>query len=77
MVLTGRIENGSIVLDGNPSLPEGATVAVTLNPVTSVKPKEGRRVELPLVPSANPGSVAMTSERIAEIMDEEDAAPRH
>jgi len=32
-----------------------------------------QRVQLPLVPSANPGSRALTAERVAEILSDEDA----
>jgi hypothetical protein len=36
--------------------------------------KHPRRVELPLVPSARPGSVDLTAERIGEILDEQAAS---
>ena len=71
-----RVQNGLVVLDGGVSLPEGASVSV-LHPVPSnVKPVVAkRRIQLPLVHCDQPGSVPLTSERIAEILDAEDAAP--
>jgi hypothetical protein len=78
MVVRGRVQKGVVVLEeGNP-LPEGAEVCVYY-PVPSqvVPPQSRRRIELPLVRTGQPGSVNLTGERIAEILDEEDAAPRH
>jgi hypothetical protein len=78
MVIQGRIQNGVVVLDGNSELPEGAVVAVVF-PAQPPKPQaaEGTRVQFPLVRSAQPASIDLTNDRIAEILDEEDAAPRH
>src|SRR5262249_20170951 len=69
--------NGVVVLDGGATLPEGTAVTVTpcTSPVIRVS-KHRRRVELPLVRSSEPGSVNRTGERIAEILDEEDAPAR-
>lgn len=76
MEIQGRVQNGLVVLDGGVSLPEGASVSV-LYPVPSrAKPVVAkRRIQLPLVHCDQPGSVHLTSERIAEILDAEDAAP--
>jgi hypothetical protein len=54
-------------------MPEGAAVTVKLrtSPVIRVA-KHQRRVEFPLVPSSAPGSIALTIERIGEILGEED-----
>jgi hypothetical protein len=77
MEILGHVCNGVIVLDGNPNLPEGATVTVLYPGVPSAPPAvERKRVSFPLVRSTQPGSVHLTNERIAEILDEEDAAPR-
>ncbi len=64
-----------VVLDGPMSLPEGAAVTVLLRarPVIRVA-KNQKQVEFPLVPSSAPGSVHLTNEMIAEILDEEDAS---
>jgi hypothetical protein len=71
MEILGRIHNGVVILEGNPTLPEGAVVSVTY-PVREApaSPREQRRVEFPLVRSVHPGSVQLTSERIHEILEE-------
>ena len=73
MEILGHLQNGVIVLDGSVSLPEGAavTVIVRSSPVMRFA-KNPKRVEFPLVHSTAPGSVHLTNERIAEILDEED-----
>jgi hypothetical protein len=77
MEILGHVRNGVIVLDGHPNLPEGAVVTVSYPALPSEPPAVGRkRVSFPLVRSTQPGSVHLTNERIAEILDEEDAAPR-
>ena len=75
MEIPGRIQNGVVVLDGSASLPEGAEVTVTLRtkPVIRVAKKQ-KRVEFPLVPSSAPGSIHLTNEMIADILDSEDAS---
>ena len=76
MEILGHVHNGVVVLDGNPKLPEGAVVTV-LDPAAPSPPPavERKRVPFPLVRSTQPGSVLLTNERIAEILDDEDAAP--
>jgi hypothetical protein len=74
MEITGRVQNGVVVLEGGSTLPDGMPVSVVprVSPVIRVA-KRQRRVVLPLVPSQNPGSVDLTGERIAEILDKQDA----
>jgi hypothetical protein len=62
-----------VVLDGSVSLPEGANVVVIYRsaPVIRVA-KNRKRVEFPLFPSSEPGTLDLTNERIAEILDEEE-----
>jgi hypothetical protein len=74
MEIRGRVQNGVVVLEGGSTLPDGMAVSVVprVSPVMRVARRQ-RRVVLPLVPSANPGSVDLTGERIAEILDEQDA----
>jgi hypothetical protein len=75
MTLTGHIQNGVVVLDEGMTFPEGARVAVTQVPPLSSEPQpEKRRVEFPLVRTGLPGSVHLTNERIAEILEEEEIA---
>jgi hypothetical protein len=75
MVVSGRVENGVVVLDNAVTLPEGAAVMVMLReaPVIRVA-KSQKRIEFPLVPSAAPGSVYLTNDMIADILDAEDAS---
>jgi len=76
MELNGFVQNGVIVLTGDVSLPEGAPVTVLYNPqtVSPPSPAEGKRIVFPLVHSAEPGSINLTNERIAEIFDDEEVA---
>jgi hypothetical protein len=73
MELSGHVQNGVVVLDDSVSLPEGAAVVVTYieSPMIHVG-KQPIRVELPLVPSGEPGSIHLSNERIYEILDNED-----
>ena len=75
MEILGRVQNGVVVFDGPMSLPEGAAVTVLFRtrPVIRVAKKQ-KQVEFPLVPSSAPGSVHLTNEMIADILDEEDAS---
>src|SRR6266566_5247269 len=74
MVIPGRVHNGVVVLEGGHALLEGMAVTVSCDvaPV-SRKPAKRKRVQFPLVHSENPGSLHLTNERIADILDEEDA----
>jgi hypothetical protein len=73
MVVPGRVQNGVVVLKGGISLPEGAEVTVSCQTAPE-KPAKGKRVRFPLVHSEHPGTLDLTNERIAEILDEEDVA---
>jgi hypothetical protein len=76
MEIRGHIHNGVVVLDHDPGLPEGTAVVVSCparRPEQSGLP-EKRHVVLPLVRTGEPGTVHLTNERIAEILDEEDAS---
>jgi hypothetical protein len=78
MVISGHVKNGVIVLQGDSSLPEGAMVTVTYPAATNApSPEKTRRIQVPLVRTGEPGSVALTGERIAEIMDDDDVPARH
>lgn len=76
MEITGIVQNGVVVLTGGVTLPEGTPVTVTCGVDAVTPPPVGERkyVVFPLVHSAEPGSVNLTNERIAEIFDEEDSA---
>jgi hypothetical protein len=75
MEIRGHVKNGVVVLDDGASLPEGTPVTVSCVTVRIWrKPGKKTRIRLPLVRSNHPGSVNLTNERIAEILDEEDVA---
>lgn len=77
MVIAGHVQNGVVVLDGDLALPEGTVVAISYPAPASSKPVGGNnRIQVPLVHTGQLGSVDLTSDRIAEILDEEDAASR-
>jgi hypothetical protein len=70
------MHNGVVILDGVPTLPEGAAVTVSYPALVASKGAvEKRRIQVPLVRTGQPGSLQITGERIAEILNEEDAAP--
>ena len=73
MEISGIVQNGVVVLDGSVSLPDGANVIVTYRttPVIRVA-KNQKRVQFPLFPSSEPGTLDLTSERIADILDDEE-----
>ncbi len=73
MEVFGRIQNGVVVFDAPNALPEGALVRVLLDNSPSIRVAGNpQRVEFPLVPSDAPGSVHLTNDRIAEILEDED-----
>jgi hypothetical protein len=75
MNISGHVHNGVIVLEDASALPEGATVTVTFPALPEIKPAEKiQRVKFPLVETGEPGTLDLTNARIAEILDEEDAA---
>jgi hypothetical protein len=75
MELQGRVCDGVVVLEGQAELPEGATVTVTY-PAVARDTASKKRIQVPLVRCKYPFPAPLTNERIAEILDEEDAAPR-
>jgi hypothetical protein len=75
MVIPGRVLNGVVVLQGGLSLSEGTVVTVLCpNPVNAQSSNGRKRVRLPLVPSAQPGSRQLTAERVAELLDKDDVS---
>jgi len=83
MVIHGHVENGIVIPHGNLSLPNGTEVTIVLrepaiaDDVSAGSVDPANRVQFPLVHCDQPGSVHLTGERIAEILDEEDAASGH
>ena len=77
MIIPGRVQNGVVIPQGGPALPEGAAVGIQYPAPPAAGPApEKRRIQVPLVRTGRPGSVRLTGGRIAEILDAEDAAPR-
>ena len=71
MRIPGRVCDGKVVLDGQHALPEGTNVFVevcdTPEPTDHPTP-----VQFPLVRSQRPGSLNLSNQRIAEILEDED-----
>jgi hypothetical protein len=73
MVIPGRVQNGVVVLEGGSVLPEGAAVIVSYAERGGPIPRaERKRVEVPLIRTGRPGSVHLTNDRIAELLEEDD-----
>ena len=78
MEIQGLVRNGVVVPEAGSQLPEGAIVTIVCAAELVVHTAAKKRhVKFPLVHSDNPGSLNLTNERIAEILDEEDASPRY
>ncbi len=75
MTIKGRVRRGVIVLQDGVTLPEGTEVSVLYEPGLVAKPKQGKRVEFPLVRSRRPGTLQLTAERVAELLN--DVPARH
>jgi hypothetical protein len=77
MIIPGRVRNGVVILEGGATLPEGAAVIISYPASGRSAPvREKQRIQVPLVRCERPGSIQLTGERIAEILNEEDASPR-
>jgi len=77
MKISGRVRNGVVVFEDGSSLPEGLEVTIVCPQIVDTRASVSKcRIQLPLVYCDKPGSVHLTNERIAEILDAEDAAPR-
>ena len=74
MDIRGHFHHGIVVLERDPGLPEGAEVLVSYSvPKADSSPRKKQSVVFPLVRSTSPGTVDLTNDRIAEILDEENA----
>ena len=77
MEFSGRVQNGVVVLEGVPALPEGAKVTVSYyGPIAGSPAVKKQRIQVPRIQTGEPGSVNLTGHQIAEILNEEDASPR-
>ncbi len=77
MLISGCIQNGVVILQDGVTLPEGAAVTVVYcSPtMTATDGRPQGRIEFPLVRSARPGSIDLTNDRIAELLDDQAASP--
>jgi hypothetical protein len=74
MKYRGCVRDGQVVLKDGTVLPEGAEVTVSCPPeAESEQDRPKRRVALPLVPSQRPGSLRLTADRIAALLEQDDA----
>jgi hypothetical protein len=74
MTIKGRVQNGVIILEEGVTLPEGTTVTVSYDLVRSTQPGAGKRIEFPLVRSKHPGTLQLTGQGVAELLEEEDVS---
>ena len=75
MEIRGRVHNGVVILEEAHSLSEGAVVTVSYPDTPEPKPfGRSRRVPLPVVPSDRPGTLDLTTDRIAELPNDDDVA---
>ena len=75
MQVRGRVLNGVVVLSQDCAPPEGAEVTVAwIEEATAGTTPSRPRIQLPLIYSSRPGSVPMTSDRVAELLEEEDVS---
>jgi hypothetical protein len=77
MVISGCIQNGVVVLPNGVALPEGAVVTILYEhsneaPLNKQTPNGS---PFPLVRSACPGSIDLTNDRVAELLDEPTLSP--
>lgn len=72
MKIIGLVQNGVVILPPGQSLPEGTrvTVSCSLGPSNNVG-KAKHRISLPLVPSPNPGTLSISAERVAELLEDD------
>jgi hypothetical protein len=73
MEIRGRVHNGVVVLEGDLPLPEGTIVTVSCpDSPPKMSPEPDHRVQFPLVRSDRPGSLDLTNNRIAELLNDND-----
>lgn len=72
MEFEGVVQNGVVVFPPGVSLPERTVVVVRYDAQeqAAVEPRPRKRIQFPLVPSKNPGSVHLTNDSIAEFLND-------
>jgi hypothetical protein len=72
MEIRGRVHNGVVLLEGQLALPDGTEVMVFCDVAPAVDGVRQKRTEFPLVHSERPGTLQLTAERGAELLEDED-----
>lgn len=73
MSIQGTVRNGVVVLESGAKLPEGTRVSISTEAAACARGTIVKAPgQLPIVQGGKPGSLALTNERIAEILDDED-----
>ena len=74
MNIRGRIKNGVVELEGSPSIPEGTEVVVVVNDLPTKAGDAAMPLPFPVVSSEQPGSVKLTGDLIAEMLEDDDVS---
>lgn len=75
MKFNSSVEEEAILLKNGQTLPEGTRVTVSgLQTLGGNDDNAKHRITLPLVGSLHPGTLQMTAERVAELLDEQDSS---
>lgn len=75
MQVSGRVQNGVVVFEQPNALPDGAAVVVTYREKPVIRFSDNPRpVVLPIFDSDQPGTLDLTNDQIADILDQEDAS---
>lgn len=73
MQIQGHVSKGVVVLEGGCVLPEGTPVAIYCGSASATPINQSKkRVEFPLIRSQKPGSVFLTAERVADLLESDD-----
>ncbi len=71
MEFEGVVKNGVVVLPPDVKLAEGTVVVVQVaEEQVTAEPRPRKRIQFPLVPSTNLGSVHLTNDMIAEFLND-------
>ena len=74
MTIKGHVRRGVVVLEGGVTLPEGTPVTVSCDVTAEAKRPAGTPVQFPLVHSKQPGTLRLTGQKVAELLEEEDVS---
>ncbi len=70
MRIPGTIRDGKVVIEEQFALPEGTHVFVVMADAAGIA--KSATVEFPLKKASMPGSLKLSNQRIAELLDDED-----